>query len=213
MHRTPPFTAAALSATVALATPAHAEPTDTPSAWGVGPRLGTVFIPGHLPMSFPDEVETDTVKGEPAIQGVRGDVIVGVDAVYYAGDAWRLGLTGALDVGKGYTDSTLIAHYDQALASYEGMDFLAGGGVGFGSMVWRGEKEAKLSVPHYPVRVHAGAIFHRKRAGIQGTVFAQYNIPANHYYTTSRGKELDDIGSGTYLQFGFDLTAYFGDLF
>jgi hypothetical protein len=183
------------------------------SAWGVGPKIGTTFIPGHMPMSFPSEVEDDTVKGEPAIQGVRGDVLFGIDAVYYAGDAWRLGLTGAIDVGKRYSDTTLIAHYDQAVASFEGMDILAGGGVGFGSMRWRGEKEAKLAVPHYPVRAQVGAIFHRKLAGVQGSVFTQYNIPANHYYTNAAGQELDDVSAGTYLQFGFDITAYFGDLF
>ncbi len=207
------FRTTKLMALAFVSLPAHAEPPMARSAWGIGPRLGTVFIPGHLPMSLPEEVEDDTVRGDPAIQGVRGDVIVGVDAVYYAGDSWRLGLTGSLDLGRRYTDSTLIAHYDQAIASFEGMDVLAGGGVGFGSMAWRGEKEAKLKVPHYPVRLQIGSIFHRKLAGVQGSVFTQYNIPANHYYTNSSGRELDDISSGTYLQFGFDITAYFGDLF
>ncbi len=179
--------------------------------WGVGPRIGTHFIPGRVPMAFPKEVKNDLVKGDPALTDVRGDVLFGVDGEYYAGDTWRLGLTGAFDLGKGYTDTNFIVHVDKAMGRFNLVDVLVGGGVGIGQSWWRGERKSKLSVPYYPFRAQAGVAFHQPWYAPQISVFTQYNLPSNQYYTNAAGRELD-VKGGSYLSFGLDLTVYFGQL-
>lgn len=202
-----------LVATLALVagTTARAEPQEEGDPWGVGPSIGTLFIPGHLPMRFPEEVRDDMVQGEPSLERVRGDVQVGVDGVYYAGDAFRLGALAGLGLGSDYFDAHLILHYDQAVASFEAMDVTAGVGVGIGSTTWTGAREARLAVPYYPVRVQVGSIFHQDWTAVQGSLFAQYNLPSNHYFRDSRGNDVD-TGGGMYLAFGAELTVYFGRL-
>ncbi len=198
--------------TLALACAPVASAAETEIApWGVGPRLGTVVIPGHMPVRFPAAAREDVdADGNLALRGVRGDVQLGADAVYYAGHAWRLGALANLGFGRRFAKAELIFHYDRSVATYQGLDFLAGGGLGVGAMRFRGEGESRLGVPYYPFRVSAGAISHQDPFAIQLDGYIQLDIPSNQYYTARDGTETTTSG-GIYASFGLGITGYIGD--
>lgn len=189
-----------------LASPAaHAQD----DVWGVGARLGTHVVPGQYPIGLPAAVMDDTFKGEPVIDKVREDVVLGIDAVYYATPFWRVGALAGFDLGKGMLDMHVIAHYDTVLVA-EDIDVLAGVGLGFGRTKFFGQKDAVLNIPYYPLRAHVSALLPRDPMAYQATLFTQYNLPSNHYYTDAQGVE-QDVGTGFYLTFGLELTVYWGE--
>ena len=91
------------------------------------------------------------------------------------------------------------------------MDFLLGGGAGFGAARWVGSDTTEvLRVPYYPLRAEASALIRDNSRGYQGTVYFQYNLPANHFYTNAAGEEVD-VGTGFYPTVGVEIAVYFGD--
>jgi len=57
-----------------VATDAHAL---DPYMWGIGPRVGTMVIPGRYPLKLPEAVDGSS------IEKVRHDVSIGVEGAYY----------------------------------------------------------------------------------------------------------------------------------
>lgn len=171
--------------------------------WGVGPKVGTMALPGQFPMAFPP-----AVKDEGELAKVRGDVILGVDAVYYANSSTRLGASGAFDVGKGFYDMSAMIEYNWVTQS-DALDFILGAGAGAGTMKWT-TGQASLRVPYYPLRGEIGALIRDQSRGYQGTVFAQYNLPSNHFYTDALGAEVE-VGRGIYFTVGVEVAVMFGD--
>ncbi len=176
--------------------------------WGVGPKLGTLVLPGSYPAKF-----NRTVTEDAAIERVRTDLITGVDGVYYANSSTRLGASAGLGLGAGFTDINLLLEYNWVFQS-EALDFLAGAGVGAGSMYFRGEGDSKLRVPYYPLRAEVGALIRDNSRGYQLTAFAIYNTPANQFYTTAAGVEVDkqDLeGVSFWGAAGIEVAVMFGD--
>lgn len=198
------FAAAALALGVLLGAPAEARAART-YMWGVGPRLGTIVLPGHYPTGFPPAVKDNT-----SIEKVRGDVILGVDGEYWADGNNRFGALAGIGTGGNYLDTHLILKYDR-ITEMDAIDYFLGGGVGVGWSRWTGEGEEALRVPNYPFRGEAGLMMRYKRSAWQGVAFAQYNLQGNHYLTDAAGNELD-VGTGFYLQIGVEVQAIFGDL-
>lgn len=176
--------------------------------WGVGPKVGTLVLPGAYPARFPT-----TIKDEAALERVRTDVIFGVDTVYYANSYTRLGASGAFDVGSGFFDLSGMLEYNW-VKQMEALDFIVGGGVGAGQMRFTGDGSATLRLPYYPLRVETGALIRDNSRGYQLTAFAAYNLPANHFYTNAAGDEIDRKeleGVGFYGTVGIELAVMFGD--
>ncbi|MEZ4317703.1 MAG: hypothetical protein R3F61_09365 [Myxococcota bacterium] len=183
--------------------------------WGVGPRLGTTFLPGAYPSAFPKLVAEDVVDGTegpdaiPVIDKVRGDVLFGFEAQYYVDGGSRIGLIGGFDVGRRFFDAHVIAKYNVVLQSAS-VDFLFGGGAGFGTQRWRGEGEGNLRVPYFPLRVEAAGMIRAGWTAFQLTPYFQYNLQSNHFYTNDIGEDID-VKGGFYPVMGIEFAALFGD--
>ncbi len=184
--------------------------------WGIGPRLGTNFLPGAYPSAFPKMVADDVVDGTensedpiPVIEKVRGDFLFGFEAQYYVNGGSRIGLLGGFDLGRRYFDAHLIAKYNVVLQSAS-VDFLFGGGAGFGTQTWTGEGEGRLRVPYFPLRVEAAGMIRAGWMAFQLTPYFQYNLQSNHFYTNDIGEEVD-VGGGFYPTAGIELSVLFGD--
>lgn len=206
-HRTALAAGMALVLGIALAAPsAHAL---DPYMWGIGPRIGTNAIPAAYPVAFPPFI-ADEVNGSD-ISPVRSDLVVGVDATYYVTGRTRVGLLGGVGFGlqEAFFDGHVVFRYNY-VSQTGAMDFLFGGGAGFGTSTWRGTRSESLRVPYYPLRVEASALVRDNSRGYQGTIFAQYNLPANHFYTNADGEAVD-VGTGFYPTVGIELCVYFGD--
>lgn len=178
-----------------------------PYMWGVGPKIGTNIIPGAYPVGFPPAV-TDEANAS-TIEKVRTDVVVGVDAVYYVTGHTRMGLSGGAGFGKAFFDGHVLVKYNY-VSQTGAMDFLLGGGAGIGASRWVGQQSELLRVPYYPLRAEASALVRDNSRGYQGTVYFQYNLPANHFYTNAAGESVD-VGTGLYPTLGVELAVYFGD--
>ncbi|MCO4746994.1 MAG: hypothetical protein KC912_19510 [Proteobacteria bacterium] len=177
-----------------------------PYMWGIGPRIGTNVIPAAYPMKFPPAVISQ--EGS-TLERVNMDLIVGVDAVYYVTGHTRMAMSGGFGFGKSYFDGHFLVKYNY-VSQTGAMDFLIGGGAGFGSSRWAGQDSESLRVPYYPLRAEASALVRDNSRGYQGTVFFQYNLPANHFYNAPGGDSVE-VGSGIYPTLGVELCVYFGD--
>ncbi|MCB9673874.1 MAG: hypothetical protein H6737_02095 [Alphaproteobacteria bacterium] len=185
--------------------------------WGVGPRIGTNFLPGAYPSAFPRMVADDIVDGTdadpiPVIDKVRGDVSFGFEAQYYVNGGSRIGMIGGFDVGKRFFDANVLLKYNIVLQSAS-VDFLFGGGAGFGTQAWRGGPDAELArlrVPYFPLRVEAAGMIRAGWMAFQLTPYFQYNLQSNVFYTSDDGNELD-VRGGVYPTMGIELSALFGD--
>lgn len=184
-----------------LAADAHAL---DPYMWGVGPRLGTMVIPGRYPLRLPGDLADDST-----IARVRHDLTVGAEGTYYINSFTRMLLDAGLGFGSGFFDAHFLVKWNYVTQT-GAMDFLAGAGVGFGTATWRGDEPEKLNVPYYPLRAEASALIRDDTRGYQGTIYGQYAIPANHFYTTPGGDE-GDVGIGVYLTVGIEIAVLFGD--
>jgi hypothetical protein len=85
-----------------------------PYMWGVGPRIGTMAIPGRYPVSFPDEIRNDDESG---LERVRGDLFFGVDSTYYASAHSRVGAFAGLGLGTQFFDAHLQFEYNYVLSA------------------------------------------------------------------------------------------------
>lgn len=171
--------------------------------WGVGPKVGTMVLPGTYPIKFPKAVVADG-----AIQKVGADLVTGVKAVYHASPSLRLGIDGTVNVGGGMlaTDGILSV---ERVYSAQAMDFLLGGGVGVGSMKFEADA-AELSFPYYPLRGAASALIRDGSRGYQGSIYAQVNVPSGTRFIDSQGAEVEAKG-GIYGTLGVELSVLFGD--
>lgn len=191
-----------LMAGIGLSAPAYALDA---YMWGVGPQLGTVVLPGHLPVAWPSVVERN---GD--LIGVRDDVALGAEAVYYVDGHTRTLAMANFGVGKDYLDYHLILKYNYVTQT-GAMDFLAGGGIGVGAARWKGEGESMLKSPYYPLRAEGSALIRDNTRAYQLTLYGQYNIPAQQRYWNDDGVEISSVKGGIYGIFGVELAVLFGD--
>jgi hypothetical protein len=178
-----------------------------PYMWGIGPRVGTNAIPGRYPLRFPKEIR-DPASGS-TLERVRTDVFFGVDSVYYANGHSRVGAFAGMGLGAQYLDAHLQLEYDYVITA-GALDFLVGGGLGFGTTTFRGESFERLTVPYYPLRVESSLLIRDEGRGYQLTAFGQYNLPSNHFYQDLNGFDVD-VRGGTYVTLGVELSVMFGD--
>lgn len=184
--------------------------------WGVGPRIGTNFIPGAYPVAFPRRVAESYVDGTegtddpiPVIDKVRGDFVFGAEAMYYVDGGSRLGMVAGFDVGSRFFDAHVIAKYNRVIQSAS-VDFLFGGGAGFGTQRWKGEGEGRLRVPYFPLRAEVSGMIRADTMAFQLTPYFQYNLQANHFYRNDLGEDID-VRGGFYPTVGLEFSVLFGD--
>ena len=199
----------AAAAVCAVASPAQAA---NVYMWGVGPRIGTNFLPGAYPSAFPKIVTDDVVDGteDPVIEKVRGDFLFGVEAHYYIDGGSRIGLNAGFDVGKRFFDAHALVKYNRVIQSAS-VDFLFGGGAGFGTQTWKGDdNDGRLRVPYFPLRLEVSGMVRADWLAFQLTPYFQYNLQANHFYTDDTGADID-VKGGFYPNVGAEFTVLFGD--
>lgn len=180
--------------------------------WGVGPRIGTNFLPNAYPSVFPRLVRDDIVDGtdEAAIQQTRGDFLFGLEAHYYIDGGSRIGLNAGFDVSARYFDAHAILKYNRVLSA-SSVDFLFGAGAGFGTQSWKSaNSDATLRVPYFPLRAELSGMVRADWLAFQLTPFFQYNLPANHFYVDSTGADVD-VKGGVYATVGIEFAVLFGD--
>jgi len=178
-----------------------------PQMWGVGPRIGTMFAPLRYPSKFPEVIEENP---DTTLEKFRFDIEWGVEAVYYLAPHHRVGFVGGLGHAKRFLDLDAIFGYDYALNT-GAMDFLFGGGLGFGHHWFHGEDDDEvLKIPYYPIRLDASALLRDNSRGYQATLYAQYNLPAANRYTDTTGTEID-AKQGVNFTVGLELAVLFGD--
>ncbi len=197
--------------------------------YGVGPRIGTIVIPGAYPASFPsfdglDENDEETgekvkIEDDTTIEKVRGDVILGLEGLYWADKTNRLAASGGFGLGESYNDSHLILKYAK-VSNMDALDLFFGGGLGVGLANWRGDEGEHLRVPYYPLRIEVGAITRNKSWAVQGLFFLNVNIPGHQTLTidqlatdgTTYEQEYESgFGWSFYPQIGAELQVLFGD--
>ncbi len=176
--------------------------------YGLGPRIGTIVIPGGYPASFPsfDQVDENgettgekvKIGNDTSIEKVRGDVMLGLEGLYWADKTNRLGATAGIGMGNSYNDAHLILKYDK-MSNMDALDLFFGGGLGVGVANWRGveDNDQRLRVPYYPLRIEAGAMTRNKKWAVQGLIFLNINIPGRQTLTIQQAYA---DGSGTYEQ-------------
>ncbi len=192
--------------------------------WGVGPRIGTIVWPGEYPLRFPQtEVngENQTIDEFTPIEKVDGDIILGLEGLYWANANNRFGIVTGLGFG-GYTDAHFLLKYDW-MFNMEAVDAFAGLGLGLGKHKWRAEDCSRdgetctgefhyLDTPYYPLRGEAGILFRKNKWGIQSSTYLHLNLPGNQVYTAPNGNETEfDFGWSFYLQVGIELQVLYGD--
>ena len=183
--------------------------------WGVGPKIGTTFLPGRYPLKFPGMVEDDLIDvgGEqvPSIQKVGGDFIAGLNATYYASSSTRLGVDAGFDLGASYFGANFMLEYNWVKQS-SALDFLLGAEAGAGTMSFNGTDPAKLRVNTFPVRAETGLVIRDNSRAYQGSIYTQFDIPSRQVFTNSANDVTDGgVGIGLYLSAGVELTVMIGD--
>lgn len=197
--------------------------------FGFGPRVGTIVIPGGYPASFPsfdqlDENGEETgekikIAEDTTIEKVRGDLVLGLEGLYWADKTNRLAGTAGLGLGSGYNDAHLILKYDK-MQAMDALDVFVGGGVGVGVANFRGESDERLRVPYYPIRGEVGAIFRQKTHAVQALIFLNLNLPGRQTLTLNQEAADGSIyeveyesgfGWSFYPQVGAEIQLLFGD--
>ncbi len=172
--------------------------------WGLGPKVGTVVLPGRMPISFPKKVKEDDY-----LEKVGGDISVGVNGVYYANSRSRLGATAGFDLGKRFYDANFVLLYNVAVSA-DAVDFLFGGGVGAGYMRWGGAGESRLGVSYFPFRAETSVLVRDQWRGYQLTAFFNLDIPSSQRYLNEGGLDTE-VSWMVYPTFGLELSVMFGD--
>jgi hypothetical protein len=177
--------------------------------------------PGAYPASFPSFNELNA-KGEETgeklkiaedttIEKVRGDMVLGVEGLYWADKNHRLAGSVGLGLGSGYNDAHLILKYDR-MHAMDALDTFVGGGVGVGVSSWRGEDDEHLRVPYYPIRGEVGALFRQKTFAFQALIFLNLNLPGRQTLTLADDTEYESgFGWSFYPQLGAEVQLLFGD--
>jgi hypothetical protein len=189
--------------------------------WGIGPKVGTTFLPGRYPIKFPNVVEDDLVDDPnddadppgqiPSINKVGGDFIAGFNATYYASSSTRLGIDAGFDLGQSFFGANFMLEYNWVKQS-SALDFLLGAEAGAGTMVFNGIDPAKLRVNTFPVRAESGLVIRDNSRAYQGSLYYQFDIPSRQIFTPSVGDTLDGgVGIGLYMSLGIEVTLMFGD--
>ena len=179
-----------------------------PYMWGVGPKVGTVVLPGRYPAKF-----NDTIRADNGLSAVGFDLSVGFDSWYYVNGGSRLGATADVALGAGYVDTSFLFKYNVVLQS-QALDFLFGGGIGAGWMRMSGDGESRLQMPYYPMRAEVATLLRDDTRGYQITVYGEYAVPSTRSYRTVAGTDLDpkDLqGSGIWASLGLEFSVMFGD--
>ena len=197
--------------------------------YGAGPRIGTIVIPGGYPASFPTFDELDEngdetgnkvkIANDTTIEKVRGDVMLGIEGLYWADKTNRLAASGGFGLGNNYKDAHLILKYAK-VSNMDALDVFIGGGVGVGVGNWRGEDSERLRVPYYPLRLEVGALTRQKSWAVQGLFFLNVNVPGRQTLTldqvaadgsTYEQEYESGFGWSFYPQIGVELQLLFGD--
>ena len=212
---------------VGISLPQAAFALDPPYSWGVGPRLGTMVLPGSFPISFPNKIDNydfDDVEGRDvdergnelftSLERARGDVSFGLDGVYAINKDWRVGGYAGAGVGLGtrFSDLHFMLRGEYVLAQTDDFVAAASGAIGVGQWVFDGAVgDEKLKIPYYPIRAGiTGELLDGPRAyGL--TVWGQYGVPGNHFYTDQAGNAQDVSAPLNYLAAGVELGVWFGD--
>lgn len=226
--------------TLGLLAAPEASAGDMPYMWAIGPRVGTIVVPGRYPLALPSSIDKYNfieegpragddngeepkrdldANGNPlytSIERVRDDIQFGADGFYALDKENRIGAGFGLAFGKSYSDLWFTFNYDRVLVTSDPFNVVAGLGAGFGNMKLKGTDEDEvLRVPHFPVRAHIQGQFLDKTRLYALGVFAGTNIPSNHYYTDLNGNE-QEIGSAfnwaLNLYAGLEAQIMFGDL-
>jgi hypothetical protein len=103
----------------------------------------------------------------------------------------------------------MILTYDYAIQG-RALDVLFGGGIGAGTMGFRGEQDQTLRVNTFPLRAEITGLARDKTRGYQLTLFAQYDIPSRTTYRLADGSE-PDVGGGIWFTSGIEIAVPFGD--
>jgi len=180
-----------------------------PYMWGVGPKIGTMVLPGQYPVRFPQAVRNDA---NADLSRVKNDLSLGVDAVYYINGRSRARSFASLGFGLGepYFDANWNVGY-QFVAVTGAMDVLFGGAAGVGTATFHGTELARLQMPYYPLRADASALIRDETRGYQATAYFVYNVPGKQTFTGSDGVDLT-VGWGVNFALGIEFALYFGDL-
>ncbi len=182
-----------------------------PYMWGVGPRIGTMAIPGSYPIRFPGTVKDDTTS---AVSKVKNDLSIGADGVYYINSRGRAKTMINLGFGLGsrFLDAQWQVGYQHVLVP-GALDVLWGVSAGVGTQTFGGEGDAKLVVPYYPLRTDINAQIKDTTRAYQLTPFYQLNVPGRQKFTDFDGAETaGGLGFGLYTTVGIEFTLFFGDM-
>ena len=196
----------------------------SPYMWGVGGYVGTKVLPGAYPFALPPrinqydmdddgerDVDSDGNELETTLERVRFEIEGGGNGVYYIDKYNRVGGQLGARFGKRYFDISGLAKYHR-VATQGDIDFLYGGGIGFGYMRLQGEDEDEvLKVPYYPLRVEAIPQYRQDEFNLYACLWGQFAIPARHVYTDRSGTEVDVGAPFNYLSLGIDIGVQFGD--
>ncbi len=178
-----------------------------PYMWGVGPRLGTTFLPGRTPLKLPRELQD---PGDTTLERVRFDAITGAEATYFINSSHRIGILGGAIFGKRFIDGHIIALYDYVVGANT-IDFLFGGGIGFGANQFKGpSNDERLRVLYYPFRARVGLMVRDKITAYQLTVFTQWDVPSSYHYRNLDSVE-EQVRGGLAIAAGLELCVMFGD--
>ncbi len=219
-------------------TQAHAE---DPYMWGVGGSIGTIVLPGRYPLALPSKIanynfieegalagdeDSDEPKrdlddnGDPrftSIERVRDDVRIQLTGFYGIDKENQIGGAAGFALGKRYTDVWFMVTYDRVLLQ-DTIDVKAGGGLGFGSMRFGGDRDVgddeALRVPYFPLRGRLMGVYRAKTNAFGLGIFAGTGIPSNMFYTDLDGNEQELGSPANFLLFinaGLEFEVQFGD--
>lgn len=213
----------ALLGVTAVSTRAHAQDSG-PYMWGIGPKIGTLFIPGHYPFAFPSSIanydfkENGPLAGNPdgndpkrdldeegkprntTLEGVGGDFRFGGEGFYGLDAENRLGAGVGVAGGKNYLDYWFTLNYDRRLWGDAPFDLVAGVQIGYGRARWDGDEEKiggeneSLAMTNYPIRIRLEGQFRDKVRMYGLGIFVQDAVPANTTYTDLDGVVQDSVG-------------------
>jgi len=229
-----------LAGALGAAPPANAS--DGAYMWAIGPKIGTLAIPGKFPIGFPtkisnyDFLDEGELAGDPdaeddkrdldqdgnprvsTLERVRDDLQFAVDGFYGINRDNRIGAGAGIGVGlnASYFDYWLTLNYDRVLVTEDQFNVVAGAQAGFGRMAFTGENDNEvLIVPYFPLRVRLqGQIRDNTRMYALGLV-AQTGVPSSTLYTDLDGVEQpikSPLNFLLYSGIGIEAQIMFGDL-
>jgi hypothetical protein len=174
--------------------------------WGVGPKVGTTFLPGRTPVGFPKEVNDDAGLNKTGF-----DLIIGGNALYYASSTTRLGVDLGADVGGSMFGFHGLLEYNY-VAQQQALDFIFGGEAGVATTMWNGDESSRLVLNSFPLRAKIGLMARDNSRAYGGSIFGQFDIPSRQIYTMKDGTKMDGgLSAGLYLTAGLEISVLFGD--